>query len=131
MITVDQTVTVRYLVDDVQAAVDFYTTHFAFTVNLNVAPGFADVTWGNLRLLLSGPTSSGARSTPASHHQPGCNRINLVVSDLDAEIDRLDQAGLAFSSDLVTGPGGSQILITDPAGNLIELFQPAAHPPTS
>lgn len=125
MTTPDQLAGVRYLVDDVQAAVDFYSTHLGFTVRTNVAPAFADVVRGPLRLLLSGPTSSGARATPADAATAGRNRIHLIVGDLDAEIDRLRTAGLAFCSDLVTGPGGKQILLTDPAGNLVELFQPA------
>lgn len=116
---------VRYVVEDVQAAVDFYTTHFGFTVGTNAIPAFADVTRGPLRLLLSGPASSGARATPADAATAGRNRIHLVVDDLEAEIGRLRAAGLSFRSDLVTGPGGSQILLADPAGNLIELFQPA------
>lgn len=118
---------VRYLVDDVAAAVDFYTTHLGFTVRSKTLPAFADVTRGPLRLLLSGPASSGARATPDDCHGGGWNRINLVVDDLDAEINRLDAAGLAFRSAVITGPGGRQILLADPAGNLIELFQPATH----
>ncbi|MGI5422903.1 VOC family protein [Actinomadura luteofluorescens] len=116
---------VRYLVDDVKAAVDFYTTHLGFTLNLDASPAFADVVRGPLRLLLSGPASSGARATPADAAAPGRNRIHLIVDDLDTEIARLRAAGLAFRSDLVTGPGGRQILLADPAGNLVELFQPA------
>ena len=121
----DQYASVRYLVDDVQAAIDFYTTHLGFTLNTNAAPAFADVIRGPLRLLLSGPASSGARATPDDAATPGHNRIHLVVTDLDTEITRLRDADLAFRSDLVTGPGGRQILLADPAGNLIELFQPA------
>jgi catechol 2,3-dioxygenase-like lactoylglutathione lyase family enzyme len=121
----DQLASVRYLVDDVQAAVEFYTGHLGFTVHTNVAPAFADVIRGPLRLLLSGPASSGARATPAGATAAGRNRIHLIVDDLDAEIERLRGVGLSFSSDVITGPGGRQILLTDPAGNLIELFQPA------
>jgi catechol 2,3-dioxygenase-like lactoylglutathione lyase family enzyme len=121
----DQYVSVRYLVDDVQAAVDFYTTHLGFRVNTSAAPAFADVVRGRLRLLLSGPASSGARATPNDAATAGRNRIQLVVDDLDAEIDRLRGAQLPFRSDLVAGPGGRQILLADPDGNLIELFQPA------
>jgi catechol 2,3-dioxygenase-like lactoylglutathione lyase family enzyme len=120
----DQYANVRYLVDDVPAAVDFYTSHFGFTVNTN-APAFADVVRGPLRLLLSGPASSGARATPANAATPGHNRIHLIVEDLDAEIDRLRGAGVSFCSEAVSGPGGRQILLNDPAGNLVELFQPA------
>ena len=119
---------VRYLVDDVQAAVDFYTTHLGFTLGMSAAPAFADVLRGPLRLLLSGAASSGARATPADATGPGRNRIHLVVDDLDADIDRLRGAGLMFRSDVVSGPGGRQILLADPAGNLIELFQPAHRP---
>jgi len=122
--TPDQFASVRYLVDDVQAAIDFYTTHLDFTLHSHPAPAFADVTRGPLRLLLSGPASSGARATP-SGLGAGANRIHLTVDDLDAEIDRLRGAGLTFLSDVVSGPGGRQILLTDPAGNLIELFEPA------
>jgi catechol 2,3-dioxygenase-like lactoylglutathione lyase family enzyme len=123
--TPDQYASVRYLVDDVQAAIDFYTSHLGFTVNTSAAPAFADVVRGPLRLLLSGPASSGARATPAESAAPGRNRIHLVVEDLDAEIDRLRGAGVSFRSDAVSGPGGRQILLADTAGNLIELFQPA------
>jgi catechol 2,3-dioxygenase-like lactoylglutathione lyase family enzyme len=125
----DQYASVRYLVNDVQAAIDFYTAHLGFTLNTSAAPAFADVVRGPLRLLLSGPASSGARATPDDATTAGRNRIHLVVNDLDAEIARLRDAGLPFRSDVVAGPGGRQILLTDPAGNLIELFQPAqAHP---
>ena len=121
----DELASVRYVVDDVAAAIDFYTTHLGFTVLTNPAPAFADVTRGPLRLLLSGPASSGARATPDDFADAGRNRIHLVVADLDADIGRLRQAGVTFRSDVVTGPGGRQVLISDPAGNLIELFEPA------
>ncbi|MGK5551442.1 VOC family protein [Actinomadura kijaniata] len=120
-----ETAGVRYLTEDVRAAVDFYTTHLGFTVAFDASPAFADVRRGALRLLLSGPASSGARATPDDAATPGRNRIHLVVDDLDAEIDRLGDAGLIFRSDLVSGPGGRQILLADPDGNLVELFQPA------
>lgn len=125
MTTHDEYAGVRYLVDDVQAAVDFYTGHLGFRVLTNVAPAFADVVRGPLRLLLSGPASSGARATPPDAAVPGRNRIHLIVDDLDARIDKLRAAGLSFLGEPVSGPGGRQILLTDPAGNLIELFQPA------
>ena len=116
---------VRYVVDDVEAAVDFYTTHFGFELSMSAGAAFADVRRGPLRLLLSGPASSGARATPEDAATPGRNRIHLVVDDLDAAIVRLREAHLPLRSDLVTGPGGRQILIADPDGNLVELFQPA------
>ncbi|MET9000129.1 VOC family protein [Amycolatopsis sp. NPDC004169] len=121
----EQYASVRYIVDDVQAALAFYTTHLGFTVRMSAAPAFADVTRGPLRLLLSGPASSGARATPAGSAAAGRNRIHLVVADLDAEITRLTEAGVAFRSEAVSGPGGRQVLLADPAGNLVELFQPA------
>ena len=124
MTALDQYASVRYLVDDVQAAIDFYTTHLGFRLNTSAAPAFADVVRGPLRLLLSGPASSGARATPDDAITAGRNRIHLLVDDLDAEVTRLRAAGLSFRGDVVAGPGGRQILLTDPAGNLIELFQP-------
>jgi catechol 2,3-dioxygenase-like lactoylglutathione lyase family enzyme len=130
MTAADQHASVRYIVDDVQAAVDFYTTHFGITVSIS-SPAFADVIRGPLRLLLSGPASSGARATPVHAATAGRNRIHLIVDNLDAEIDRLRSAGLSFCSDLVSGPGGRQILLADPAGNLIELFQPGHRSATS
>ncbi|HEY3469010.1 MAG TPA: VOC family protein [Amycolatopsis sp.] len=122
----DQYASVRYVVDDVPAAIDFYTTHFGFTVRMSAGPAFADVVRGPLRLLLSGPASSGARATPADAAEAGRNRIHFEVADLDAEIARLTDAGLAFRTEVVSGPGGRQILVADPAGNLVELFEPAA-----
>jgi catechol 2,3-dioxygenase-like lactoylglutathione lyase family enzyme len=121
----DQYASVRYLVDDVQGAVDFYTTHLGFTLRKSAVPAFADVVRGPLRLLLSGPASSGARATPADNTTAGRNRIHLVVDDLDAEIARLRDAGLPFRGEAISGPGGRQILLADPADNLVELFQPA------
>jgi catechol 2,3-dioxygenase-like lactoylglutathione lyase family enzyme len=123
-----QYASVRYLVTDVQAAIDFYTTHLGFTLNTSAAPAFADVVRGPLRLLLSGPASSGARATPDDAATAGRNRIHLVVDDLDAEIARLSDAQLPLRSEVVSGPGGRQVLLADPDGNLIELFQ-AAHRP--
>jgi catechol 2,3-dioxygenase-like lactoylglutathione lyase family enzyme len=129
----DQTVSVRYMVDDVAAAIDFYTTHLGFRSLTTALPAFADVVRDNLRLLLSGPQSSAGRPM-ADGDRPapgGWNRIHLITSDLDAEIARLQSEGVPFRNDVVRGPGGSQVLIQDPAGNLIELFQPAAvAPPT-
>jgi catechol 2,3-dioxygenase-like lactoylglutathione lyase family enzyme len=124
----DRYASVRYLVDDVEGAIEFYTRHLGFTLNSSAAPAFADVLRGPLRLLLSGPASSGARATPDDATTAGRNRIHLTVDDLDAEIDRLRAAGLSFRTAIISGPGGKQILLTDPAGNLIELFQPAHRP---
>lgn len=120
-------VSVRYLVDDVDAAVVFYTTHLGFSPGTNAAPAFADVVRGNLRLLLSGAASSGARATPPTlASSPGRNRIHLVVDDLAGEVERLGEAGVDLVGEPVTGPGGSQVLVADPSGNLVELFQPRA-----
>jgi len=123
----EETVSVRYMVRDVRAAVDFYTTHLGFTSNTTFLPAFADVIRGNLRLLLAGPDSSAGRPMPdGSTPEPGgWNRIHLIVDDIDAEVDRLRTAGVRFRNDIVTGPGGRQILLEDPSGNPVELFQPA------
>ena len=121
------TVNVRYMVDDVDAAIAFYTTHLGFTVLSNASPAFADVTRGELRLLLSGPTSSAARPMPDGRRPApgGWNRIHFVVDDLAAEVAKLRAAGVPFRNDIITGPGGLQIVLDDPSGNPIELFQPA------
>src|SRR5215213_5736795 len=123
----DETVNVRYMVDDVGAAVDFYTKHLGFEVGIN-SPAFADVTRGSLRLLLSGPASSAGRAMPdgARPGPGGWNRLHLIVDDIDAEVARLRAEGVPFRNEVVSGPGGQQILISDPSGNLVELFQPAA-----
>jgi catechol 2,3-dioxygenase-like lactoylglutathione lyase family enzyme len=120
------TVNVRYMVDDVETAVAFYTTHLSFTVISKTLPAFADVARGDLRLLLSGPSSSAGRSMPDGRRPVpgGWNRIHLIVEDLPAEVARLRAAGVSFRNDIVTGPGGSQIVLDDPSGNPIELFQP-------
>ena len=122
-----ETVNVRYLVDDVPASVDFYTHHFGFTVGIS-SPAFADVFRGNLRLLLSGPQSSAGRAM-ADGDRPGpggWNRIHLIVSDIDKEVERLTAEGVRFRNEIVRGPGGAQILAIDPSGNFVELFQPAS-----
>ena len=123
----DELVSVRYLVADVEAAVAFYTTHLGFEVRSSHLPAFADVTRGRLRLLLSGPTSSGGRALPDGRVPApgGWNRIHLIVEDIATEVERLRGAGLSFRSDIITGPGGQQIVLDDPSGNPIELFQPA------
>jgi catechol 2,3-dioxygenase-like lactoylglutathione lyase family enzyme len=121
------TVNVRYIVDDVEAAIAWYTKHLGFTLLSNAAPAFADVTLGSLRLLLSGPTSSAGRPMPDGERpRPGSwNRVHLIVEDISAEVARLRAAGVEFRNEIVSGPGGSQILLKDPSGNLVELFQPA------
>src|SRR3954465_10418642 len=115
------------MVDDVETAVDFYTTHFGFTLNMSAAPAFADVVRGNLRLLLSGPKSSAGRAMPDGRTPApgGWNRIPFTVEDIEAAVGRLRAAGLSFRNEIVSGPGGRQILLDDPSGNPIELFQPA------
>jgi catechol 2,3-dioxygenase-like lactoylglutathione lyase family enzyme len=120
------TVNVRYMVDDVEAAVGFYTTHLGFTLISKTLPAFADVARGDLRLLLSGPTSSAGRPMPDGRRPGpgGWNRIHLVVDRLAPEVDRLRAAGVQFRNDVVTGPGGAQIVLDDPSGNPIELFEP-------
>lgn len=123
----DETVNVRYMVDDVDAAVDFYTTNFGFRLLSDASPAFADVVKGHLRLLLSGPASSAGRLMPDGRKpEPGgWNRIHFIVEDIEAEVARLRSSGVRFRNDIITGPGGKQVLIEDPAGNPIELFQPA------
>jgi len=124
----DETVNVRYMVDDVDEAVAFYTTVLDFEVLTSASPAFADVKRGALRLLLAGPTSSAGKPM-ADGEKPrpgGWNRIHFVVDDIDAEITRLRQAGARFRNEVVEGPGGKQILVVDPSGNLIEIFQAAA-----
>jgi catechol 2,3-dioxygenase-like lactoylglutathione lyase family enzyme len=124
----DDMVNVRYMVDDVDKAIDFYTRHLGFTVLSSAAPAFADVCRDNLRLLLSGPASSAGRPMPdgAKPGPGGWNRIHFIVDDIDSEVARLREAGATFRNDIVIGPGGSQILLEDPSGNVVELFQPAS-----
>lgn len=124
----DDTVSVRYMVSDVNAALEFYTRHFGFAPGI-VAPAFADATRGNLRILLSGPDSSAGRpmadgTVPAPG---GWNRIHFIVDDLDAEVARLRAADVPFRNAIVAGPGGRQVLVVDPSGNVVELFEPASH----
>jgi catechol 2,3-dioxygenase-like lactoylglutathione lyase family enzyme len=122
-----ESVNVRYMVSDVDAAVNWYTEHLGFTLLSNQAPAFADVKRGALRLLLSGATSSAGRPMPDGERpEPGgWNRIHLIVDDLPAEVARLRANGVQFRNDIVTGPGGLQVLLVDPSGNFVELFQPA------
>jgi len=127
----EQMVNVRYMVDDVQAAIAFYTGHLGFTVRSSAVPAFADVTRGNLRLLLAGPASSAGRPMPDGRRPGpgGWNRIHLIVSDIATQVARLRAEGVSFRNEIITGPGGKQILIEDPAGNVVELFEPAARSP--
>jgi catechol 2,3-dioxygenase-like lactoylglutathione lyase family enzyme len=121
-------VSVRYMVDDVDAAVDFYTRLFGFAPGHNASPAFAEVTRGSLRLLLAGPKSSAGRPMPDGR-QPapgGWNRIHFVVDDIASEVDRLRAAGVSFRNEIISGPGGQQTVLDDPSGNPIELFQPAS-----
>ena len=123
----DETVNVRYMVNDVEASIAFYTTLLGFELLTNAAPAFADVQRGNLRLLLAGPKSSAGRPMPdgATPGPGGWNRIHFIVDDIDTEVARLRDAGGTFRNDIVEGPGGKQILLQDPSGNIVELFQPA------
>ncbi|MBI1210004.1 MAG: VOC family protein [Alphaproteobacteria bacterium] len=123
----NEMVSVRYMVNDVAAAVAFYTKMLDFTVLTNFPPAFADVARGKLRLLLSGPTSSAGRAMPdgAKPGPGGWNRIHLIVDDIEAEVTKLRDAGAKFRNDILSGPGGKQTLLQDPAGNVVELFQPA------
>jgi catechol 2,3-dioxygenase-like lactoylglutathione lyase family enzyme len=120
------TVNVRYMVDDVEKAVAFYTTHLGFSIISNLAPAFADVSRGDLRLLLSGATSSAGRPMPDGRKpEPGgWNRVQLIVEDIEGEVARLRAAGVRFRNDVIKGPGGAQVLLEDPSGNVIELFTP-------
>jgi catechol 2,3-dioxygenase-like lactoylglutathione lyase family enzyme len=120
------TVNVRYMVDDVDAAVAFYTAQLGFKLISKTLPAFADVALGDLRLLLSGPASSAGRPMPDGRRPApgGWNRIHLIVEDLPSQVEQLRNAGVRFGSDIITGPGGAQIVLDDPSGNPIELFQP-------
>jgi catechol 2,3-dioxygenase-like lactoylglutathione lyase family enzyme len=126
MIMKTDQVNVRYMVEDIESSVEFYTKYLGFTPGINAAPAFADVTRGNLRLLLSTRKSSAGRPMPDGTlpFPGGWNRIELIVKDLPSEVARLKAQGLHFRNDIITGPGGSQILLIDPSGNFIELFEP-------
>jgi catechol 2,3-dioxygenase-like lactoylglutathione lyase family enzyme len=125
------TVGIRYMIDDVPIAIRFYTTHLGFELEDDASPAFASVTRDGVRLLLSGKTSSGRRAMPDGRKPVpgGWNRIHIQVDSLEAEVKRLREAGLRFRNEIVTGPGGSQILLDDPDGNPVELFEPAARSP--
>lgn len=117
---------VRYMVDDVEKSIAFYTTLLGFSLISNAAPAFPDVSRGDLRLLLSGATSSAGRAMPDGRtpEPGGWNRFQLIVDDIDAEVARLRAAGAHFRNDVIKGPGGAQVLLEDPSGNVIELFKP-------
>lgn len=119
-------ISIRYMIDDVDAAIDFYTTHLAFTLEIDSSPAFASVTRDGVRLLLSGKASSGRRAMPDGREPVpgGWNRIHIRVDDLEAEVKRLRAAGLTFRNEIIKGRGGSQIILDDPSGNPVELFQP-------
>jgi catechol 2,3-dioxygenase-like lactoylglutathione lyase family enzyme len=125
----DETVNVRYMVSDVEASIAFYTKQLGFEVLTSAPPAFADVKRGNLRLLLAGPASSAGRPMPDGRtpEPGGWNRIHFIVDDIEGEVARLRDAGATFRNDIITGPGGKQILLEDPSGNVVELFQPAGH----
>ena len=124
----NEIVNVRYMVDDVDESIAFYTKLLGFELLTSAAPAFADVKRGNLRLLLAGPISSAGRPMPdGTKPEPGgWNRIHFLVDDIDTEVAQLRDAGARFRNDIVEGPGGKQILLQDPSGNVVELFQPAA-----
>ena len=124
----DEIVNVRYMVDDVDESIAFYTKLLGFELLTSAAPAFADVKRGNLRLLLAGPISSAGRPMPdgTKPGPGGWNRIHFLVDDIDTEVAQLRDAGARFRNDIVEGPGGKQILLQDPFGNVVELFQPAA-----
>lgn len=123
----NETVNVRYMVDDVDEAIAFYSKLLGFELLTSASPAFADVKRGNLRLLLAGPESSAGRPMPDGRKPGpgGWNRIHFLVDNIDADVTRLRDAGATFRNDIVTGPGGQQILAEDPFGNVVELFQPA------
>lgn len=131
MTNAQEMVSVRYIVGNVEEAVAFYTSMLGFHVLTNYPPAFADVARGRLRLLLSGPTSSAGRPMPdgTTPTPGGWNRIHLIVDDIEADVVRLRLAGARFRNDVLSGPGGKQILLLDPADNVIELFQPATMGP--
>jgi catechol 2,3-dioxygenase-like lactoylglutathione lyase family enzyme len=122
-------VSVRYIVDDVEEAISFYTEHLGCTVEMHPAPGFASVVRGGLRLLLNATGGAGGASQPmpdGRRPEPGgWNRLQVEVGDLEAEVQRMRAAGVRLRSDVITGMGGRQVLVDDPSGNPVELFEPA------
>ncbi len=122
------TVSVRYIVDDVDTAVAFYAERLGFNIEMRAGPGFAMLSLGDLRLLLNRPGAGGAGQPLPDGRRPepgGWNRIQLEIADLEREVEALRAAEVSFRGDVVIGRGGSQILLDDPAGNPVELFQPA------
>lgn len=120
-------VSVRYIVDDVDAAITFYTEHLGFTVEMHPAPGFARLALGDFRLNLNRPGAGGAGQAMPDGQLPtpgGWNRIQIAVEDLDATVKQLREKGARFRNEIVVGNGGKQILLDDPSGNPIELFEP-------
>jgi len=120
-------VNVRYIVDDVDAAISFYTSALGFKLEMHPAPGFASLSLGNLQLLLNRPGAGGAGQAMPQGQRPapgGWNRIQIEVDDLESKVAALKSTGARFRNDIVTGNGGKQILVDDPSGNAIELFQP-------
>jgi predicted enzyme related to lactoylglutathione lyase len=121
-------VSVRYIVNDVDAVIPFYRDHLGFVVEQHPAPGFAMLSRGDLRLLLNRPGAGGAGTSMPDGKVPapgGWNRIQVEVEDIEATFNKLKAAGCSFRSEVITGNGGKQVLIDDPSGNAIELFQPA------
>jgi catechol 2,3-dioxygenase-like lactoylglutathione lyase family enzyme len=118
---------IRYMIDDVPAAIRFYTAHLGFSLEMDASPAFAAVRRDGVRLLLSGKTSSGRRAMPDGREPVpgGWNRMHIQVENLEAEVARLRGMGVAFRSEIISGPGGSQIVLDDPSGNPVELFEPA------
>ncbi|TMB70060.1 MAG: VOC family protein [Chloroflexi bacterium] len=119
---------VRYMVDDVKEALDFYREYLGFTVEWDMGPNFASVRLDDLSLWLAGPGSSAGRPMPdgAKPEAGGWNRFVIEVDDIEARVQRLKDAGASFRNEIVRGPGGAQILIQDPSGNVVELFQRAS-----
>ena len=123
--TARTTASVRYIVDDVDAAIGFYRDHLGFTVDFHPAPGFAALRHGDLRLLLNAPGAGGAGRAGNARPQPGgWNRFQMVVDDLDATVARMRRGDVRFRGDVVDGQGGRQVLVEDPSGNPVELFSP-------
>lgn len=120
-------ISVRYIVDDVGRAVEFYTNHLGFEVQMHPAPGFAALQRGDLRLLLNAPGAGGAGQDMPDGRRPepgGWNRMQLEMEDLESEVKRMKEEGVNFRNEIVSGKGGKQILVDDPAGNPVELFEP-------